>query len=229
MHKRMDISGIPALVWGEPSEEVCLCVHGKLSCKEAAEGIAQIESARGIQTLSFDLPQHGERKHEHRRCDIWNGIYDLTLVGDYAFANWRKVSLYACSLGAFFSLHAYAERRFEKCLFQSPVLDMEYLIRQMFSWFGISEEQLKAAREIETPIDLMSWDYFQYVLAHPITRWNTPTSILYGMKDDLQSLEVIQSFANRFGCRVTLAENSEHPFMKETDLPIVRRWLEEHL
>lgn len=229
MHKRMDISGIPALVWGEPSEEVCLCVHGKLSCKEAAEGIAQIESARGIQTLSFDLPQHGERKHEHRRCDIWNGIHDLTLVGDYAFANWRKVSLYACSLGAFFSLHAYAERRFEKCLFQSPVLDMEYLIRQMFSWFGISEEQLKAAREIETPIDLMSWDYFQYVLAHPITRWNTPTSILYGMKDDLQSLEVIQSFANRFGCRVTLAENSEHPFMKETDLPIVRRWLEEHL
>lgn len=229
MHKRMDISGIPALVWGEPSEEVCLCVHGKLSCKEAAEGIAQIESARRIQTLSFDLPQHGERKHEHRRCDIWNGIHDLTLVGDYTFANWRKVSLYACSLGAFFSLHAYAERRFEKCLFQSPVLDMEYLIRQMFSWFGISEEQLKAAREIETPIDLMSWDYFQYVLAHPITRWNTPTSILYGMKDDLQSLEVIQSFANRFGCRVTLAENSEHPFMKETDLPIVRRWLEEHL
>ena len=229
MAERTQIEGIPALIWGEPSDRVCLCVHGKMSCKEAAENIGRILSGRGCQTLSFDLPQHGERQGEARRCDIWNGVADLTTVGDYVFDRWKNVTLYACSLGAYFSLHAYADRPFQKAFFQSPVLDMEFLIRQMFLWFGISEERLRQEQEIDTPIDLMTWAYFQYVLAHPVTRWNPPTSILYGGKDHLQSLEVIEQFARRFGAAVTLSPHSEHPFMKESDEAIVQRWLEENL
>lgn len=226
---RVDIGGIPALIWGEPSDRVYLCVHGKMSSKESAEGIARFAAQKGCQTISFDLPQHGERKDEPHRCDIWNGIHDLSIISDYVFRRWKDVSLYACSLGAYFSLHACQERSFRKCLFQSPILDMEYLIRQMFLWFGITEERLAQEKEINTPIDLMSWDYYQYVLAHPVTRWDSPTSILYGGKDGLQSLTVIRDFATRFGCEITLSENSEHPFMKESDFPIVDQWLRDHL
>lgn len=226
---RLDVGGLPALVWGEPSERVWLCVHGKMSSKESAEGIARIAAQRGLQTISFDLPQHGERKGEARRCDVWNGIHDLTVVGDYVFRRWKDVSLYACSLGAYFSLHAYRQRAFRNCLFQSPILDMEYLIRQMFHWFSITEERLAREKEIDTPIDLMSWDYFQYVLAHPIEQWDSPTDILYGGKDDLQSLDVVQRFADRFGSRITLSPDSEHPFMCEEDFPIVHQWLLDHL
>ena len=227
--QRITIAGIPALIWGEESEKVYLCVHGKMSNKESAAGIAALAAEEGYQTISFDLPQHGERKGEERRCDIWNGTEDLTRIGKYVFERWREVSLYACSLGAYFSLHAYRNRSFRRCLFQSPILDMEYLIRQMFLWFGITEEELSREKEIDTPIDLMSWDYFQYVLAHPIIRWNSPTHILYGGKDDLQSLAVIRNFADRFGCHVTLSENSQHPFMEEADFPIVDRWLKNNL
>ena len=227
--ERMEIAGIPALVWGEPSERVCLCVHGKMGSKEAAEGVARIAAEKDCQTISFDLPQHGERKGESRRCDIWNGIEDLSTVGEYVFKRWKRVSLYACSLGAYFSLHAYGKLPFEKCLFQSPILDMEHLIRRMFGWFDITEERLEREREIETPIDLMRWDYFRYVLEHPVEEWNPPTSILYGGRDEMQSMEVISRFASRFGCAVTVAENSEHPFMKETDFPIVDKWLREQL
>ena len=227
--ERIEIAGIPALVWGKASDKVYLCVHGKLSCKESAEGIAEIAAARGYQTISFDLPAHGERQTEDRRCDIWNGIHDLTLVADDVFRRWKQVSLYACSLGAYFSLHAYADRPFEKCLFQSPILDMEYLIRQMFRWFDISEERLAQETEINTPIDLMTWDYYQYVLAHPVKKWQIPTEILYGGKDDLQSLAVMQEFSRKFGCNLTLSENSRHPFMEEADLPIVQQWLHDHL
>lgn len=226
---RVEIGGIPALIWGEPSDRVYLCVHGKLSSKEAAEELAKIAAERGYQTISFDLPQHGERKCEPQRCDIWNGIRDLQIIGEYVFRRWREVSLYACSLGAYFSLHAYPERVFRRCLFQSPILDMEYLIRQMFLWFDISEERLEREKEIDTPIDLMTWDYFRYVLEHPVARWNAPTNILYGGRDDLQSYTVIQQFAGRFGCSVTLAENSEHPFMAEEDVLVVERWLRENL
>ena len=226
---RTNIGGIPVLIWGAQSDKVYLCVHGKMSSKESAEGIARIAAQRGYQTLSFDLPQHGERTGEAQRCDIWNGIHDLTIIADYVFRHWQEVSLYACSLGAYFSLHAYQGRSFKKCLFQSPILDMEYLIRRMFLWFGITEERLAREKAIDTPIDRMSWDYFQYVLEHPISEWNAPTSILYGGKDNLQSMAVIQEFASRFGSEVTLAQNSEHPFMSEDDLPIVNQWLYDHL
>ena len=58
------INGIPAIVWGEMSDKVWLCVHGKMSSKEAFESLAEIAEKKGYQTLSFDLPQHGDRKDE---------------------------------------------------------------------------------------------------------------------------------------------------------------------
>ena len=226
---RIEIGNIPTLVWGEKSDKVYLCVHGKMSSKEAAEGIARIAAEKGYQTVSFDLPGHGERINEDKRCDIWNGIHDLTVVGDHVFANWKEVSLYACSLGAYFSLNAYNTRKIKKCLFQSPILDMEHLIRQMMVWFDISEERLAREKEIMTPIDLMTWAYFQYVKEHPVQRWDPETHILFAGKDDLQSLQVMQDFAGRFGCTLTVSENSAHPFMAREDGPVVDRWLRDNL
>jgi len=226
---RMEINHIPALVWGEKSDKVYLCVHGKMSSKESAGEIAKIAEKRGYQTISFDLPGHGERQNEDKRCDIWNGIHDLTVIGDYVFTNWKEVSLYACSLGAYFCLNAYNERNIRKCLFQSPILDMEYLIKQMMEWFAISEERLEREKEIETPIDLMTWDYFQYVKAHPIQKWDMDTRILFAGKDNLQSLEIIQDFTNKHNCLLTISENSEHSFMAEGDGAIVEQWLEDNI
>lgn len=220
--ERIFIQGIPALVWGAPSEKVYLCVHGKMSSKESAEG-------QGYQTLSFDLPRHGERKDEEPPCDIWNGVDTLILVADYVFSKWQEVNLFACSLGAFFSLHAYPEYRFCKCLFQSPILDMEYLIGQMMLWFDVSEERLEQERQIDTPIDVLSWKYYRYVKAHPIGMWNHPTAILYAGRDDMQSREVVERFAGRFGCRLHVAENSRHPFMEAEDIPLVENWMRQNI
>lgn len=223
------IQGIPALIWGEPSEKVWLCVHGKMSDKESAEGIAKIAQSKGFQTLSFDLSQHGERKDHPDRCDIWNGIRDLTAVAEYIFSRWQDVNLYACSLGAFFSLHAYSKYPFRKALFQSPIVDMEYLIGQMMLWFGISGERLEQEQEIDTPIDVLSWKYYQYVKAHPIDNWPIPTHILFAGLDDLQSRNVMTAFTDRFGCQLTISEHSRHPFMDPADIPIVEKWLQEHI
>ena len=227
--QRVMIGNIPALIWGGESDRVWLCVHGKLSSKDAFEYLAEIAAEKGYQTISFDLPGHGERISEGERCDIWNGVRDLKIVGDYVFDRWKRVSLFGCSLGAFFSLHAYHERRFEECLFQSPILDMEYLIRQMMNWFGITEERLEREREIETPIDLMTWEYFQYVRNNPIRRWDTPASILFGEKDDLQTVHIMNDFVGRFGGQVTVSPDSEHPFMSMRDAAIAESWLRDNI
>ena len=222
---KINIGRIPAVIWGEKSDKVYIFVHGKMSCKESAELFAKIAEEKGYQTISFDLPAHGERQGEERKCDIWNGKEDLKEVGDYVFSKWAGISLFASSLGAFFSLHSYKDRKFENCLFQSPILDMEYLIHQMFVWFDVSESMLEEKREIETSIDILSWDYYTFVKENPIVKWNVPTYILYGLKDSLQSLKVMEDFTAKFHSVITVSENSKHPFMDESDALIVENWM----
>lgn len=227
--KRILINDIPAIIWGEQSEKIYIHVHGKLSRKEYADSFAEIAEKKGYQTLSFDLPEHGERAQSSYRCDIWNGMNDLASIADFAFLKWKEVSLFACSLGAYFSLNTYIDKPFEKCLFLSPMLDMEYMIRQMFEWYDVTEERLCKEKEISTPFDTLRWDYFQYVLNHPVSTWRIPTSILYGAKDNLQSIQIIQEFANTYKCELMVSENSEHPFMEADDVKIVANWLEANI
>lgn len=227
--QKIKIGNIPTIVWGEKSDRVYIHVHGKMSCKEYAESFAEIAEHKGYQTISFDLAEHGERNDNDYRCDIWNGIHDLSIIADYTFSNWKNVSLYASSLGAYFSLNTYADKNFAKCLFQSPVLSMEYLINQMLIWFDVTEERLCVEKEIATPIDTLRWDYYQYVKGHPIEKWSIPTSILYGGKDNLQSIDVIQEFVKAHSCKLTISKNSEHPFMENEDMKIVHEWLEENI
>lgn len=221
----LTIGAIPAIVWGAPSDKLYLFAHGKMSSKESAAPFAQIAAERGWQTLSFDLPDHGERAGSDERCDLFSGIRDLKAVGGYAFDRWKAFGLYGCSLGAFFSLHAYADRQFENCLFQSPIVDMEALIHQMFSWFGVTEKRLEREREIPTPIDTLSWDSYRYVHDHPILAWSSPTHILYAARDALQSRETIERFCQDHGCALTVSETSDHGFLTPEDQPIVDAWL----
>ena len=223
------IGKIPVIIWGAKSDKVYIYVHGKMSDKESAETFARIAENRGYQTISFDLPEHGERRSENYRCDIWNGISDLHRISFYTFADWKSVSLFACSLGVYFSLQAYKNITFEKCFFLSPIVNMEYLIKNMFQWFHVTEEMLCIKREILTPIDTLSWDYYQYVKKNPVTRWNSPTYILYGGKDNLQSLQVIENFAKSNSVSLTISEQSEHSFMENGDDKIIKSWICDNL
>ena len=218
------LGDIPAILWGEDSNRVYVHVHGKMSRKEYAESFAAIAETKGYQTLSFDLPEHGERT-DSKRCDVWDGVSDLRTISDYAFANWERVSLYACSIGAYFSLNAYNTMPFEKALFQSPIVDMEWLVKNMMLWSGVTEAELESKKEIPSPVDTLRWDYYQYIISHPITQWNIPTAILYGGKDNLQPEESVRAFAEKFGCSLSVSENSAHPFMAQSDARIVENWL----
>ena len=228
MRNRIDISGIPAILWGEPSDRLYLFVHGKMSSKEAAASLAPIAAEKGYQTLSFDLAQHGERTDE-AKLDVFSGIHDLNTAADYAFSQWKHISLYACSIGAYFSLQAYANRSFEKSLFQSPIADMGYLVGKMMQWFRVTLEELEKKGIIDTPIDPLRWDYYQYIHSHPVEKWPIPTAILYGGKDELQSLAVMEAFCQRFHGKLTVSPDSEHPFMGPGDGQIVENWLRKNI
>ena len=129
----ISIGLIPAMLWGEPSDKLILAVHGNLSSKTDVpiEILAQEATSLGFQVLSFDLPEHGERKNEPESCNPQTYKRDLSAVLAYSKLQFPEISLFACSMGAYFSLLTYENEAFHKCLFLSPVVDMLHIIQNM--------------------------------------------------------------------------------------------------
>ena len=125
------VQEIPAVLYGDSSESLFLYIHGKMGCKEEAARFAEIVCPKGYQVLSIDLPGHGERTVEMERFVPWEVVPELQAVYGFAQQRWKKIGLYANSIGAYFSLLAFREHKLEKSLFVSPILDMEKLIQKM--------------------------------------------------------------------------------------------------
>ncbi|WP_341479880.1 alpha/beta hydrolase [Anaerofilum hominis] len=230
--KTFEIGGIPALLWGPGAERLILAVHGSHSHKAdvPVRLLAECAVPRGYQVLSFDLPQHGERAQgpapfEQRVC-----VEELAAVVRYAGKRWLRLSLFGNSLGAWFSLAACRDEPLEQALFLSPVVDMRRLIENMMAWAGVTPQRLRAERKIPTGFgETLCWDEYCYACRHPAGPWRVPTAILYGGKDDLCEQEVVQAFAQRFGCALTTVPWAPHYFHTPQELDALRGWFAEKL
>lgn len=228
--KHILLQEIPAILYGDRSESLFLYIHGKMGCKEEAAHFAEIVCPKGYQVLSIDLPGHGKRTGEMERFVPREVVPELQAVYGFAQRRWKKISLYANSIGAYFSLLAFRESKLEKSLFVSPILDMEKLIRDMMGWAGVTREQLHQAREIPTAFgETLSWRYLTYAAEHRITKWDSPTAILYAGQDHLTARETVDDFARRFGCTITVMENGEHWFHTEEQMAVLDTWLRKEL
>lgn len=230
--KNLLIENIPAIIWGEKSPKLFVAVHGNMSSKSDTPIVILAEEvvSLGYQVLSFDLPQHGHRKDEPTLCKVQNCVYDFYKVLDFAKAYSTEINLFACSMGAYFSLLAYKDVSIKQSLFLSPVVDMSRIIDNMMTWFKISKDQLKAEQVISTPVgQTLYWDYYCYVKENPITYWTSPTAILYGKEDNLCEFDVVSSFANKFDCALEVMDRGEHYFHTPEQLNFFRQWLKKHL
>lgn len=231
------IQGIPSVLWGGPSDQVIIGIHGNMSSKTdiPMELLARHCTARGFQLLTFDLPQHGDRKAEKRLCDAKNCVEDVTAVMEYAGARWEKTSLFANSMGAYFCMTALAGMEPgvsspEICLFLSPIVDMKQLIEHMLEWAGIPLKRLEAEGEITSASgQVFYWDYYCYTADHPVTAWDVPTHILCGSSDVLSGPEVNAAFAERFHCGLEVLPGGEHFFHTDIQLGAYEDWLKRHL
>jgi len=232
LKNRVKINNIPAVLWGMESEKVVIAVHGNMSNKEDVpiEIFAENACNKGYQVLSFDLPEHGDRKSESTLCKVQFCVNDLLEVMEYADSRWSKISLFANSMGAYFSLLAYKDMPLEKAWFLSPVVDMRRIIENMMLWFQISEEDLKREQTISTPIGQnLYWDYYSYVIEHPIEKWRVPTCILYGSKDELCEYDTISKFADQFSCKLRIENDAEHYFYNKEQLETLEDWLQQEI
>lgn len=226
--KIVKIKDIPAIIWGKSCESLYLYVHGQGGNKEEAEYFAETVEKNGFQVLSFDLPKHGERLNEDKSFEPWNVIPELTMLMEFSQEYWKHISLFANSIGAWFSMLSFGKSSLESCLFISPVLDMKQLIIKMMSWANVTEDCLKQKQIIPTTFgQTLSWKYWKFVLAHPITTWNVPTSILYGKNDSLIEYESITQFANDFHCDLLIMEHGEHWFHTKEQIAFMCEWVKQ--
>ncbi len=218
---RTNINGIPAVIYGAESGNVYIYVHGMKGRKEDAESFSHIAEINGFQTLSFDLPGHGERDGNITPSPF-NTIPEIEAVDDFARSRWENISLYAVSIGAWFSLVYFHDKPLRKALLVSPVVSMKNLIGRMITNAGITPEILRAKKII--PEKNLSWDYYSFAAEHDITRWEIDTRIIYPENDNITPRFEIESFAEKFGCDLSVVPDAVHWLHTESDLKFLREW-----
>lgn len=176
--------------------------------------------------MSIDLPEYGDRQQEEDRFNPWCVVPELNMILQHMQQHFKIIGLRATSIGAWFAMQSFTGLEFEKCLFVSPVLDMKKLIRNMMLWAEVSEERLKD--ELLIPTDLgetLSLKYYEYAKAHPITKWQCPTYILYADKDNMTSRNTVDYFVERFDSMLTVMKNGEHWFHTPEQLDVLNQWV----
>ena len=183
----------------------------------------------------------GPSESEHykplfRCCDVigldyktfspWKTGKEINAAVKKLKTEYESIILIANSIGAFCSMNAEIDSLIEKAYFISPIVDMEKLITDMMAWANVTEDDLKRRGVICTDFgEDLSWDYLCYVRDHPI-RWNCPTAILYGSRDDLTSYDTISTFLEMHSANLTIMENGEHWFHTEEQMKFLDKWIQ---
>ena len=155
----------------------------------------------------------------------WEAKIEFSKFYDECSQGYDSVILIANSIGAFFSMNALVDKKIEKAFFISPIVNMEKLILNMMMWENVTEDELKAKKEIKTDFgEVLSWDYFCYVKNNPIY-WGITTYILYGENDNMTSFETIKEFAEKINATVTVMKNGEHWFHTREQIKFLDNWI----
>lgn len=228
-HKYFTIGNIPAMVYGGDSDRAFLFIHGLCGSKADAESFAQIAVPLGYQVLAADLPEHGGRTDGVKLLP-WEVLPELKRVMEHAKGQWRDISVRSTSIGAWFSLLAFAGEDIKRCLMVSPLLDMENMISNMMKQAGVTEQQLESAGEIPCADgQTLSWKYLCWARENPVRALCENTSIFYATGDELIPRSVIDSFVSKNGCRLTILEGGQHWIHTKEDTAVLSKWERECL
>lgn len=155
----------------------------------------------------------------------WEVKEEFPALFDTLCGRYDSVIVVANSIGAFLAMNALQNKKIEKALFISPVVDMEKLIGDMMGWAGVTEAELCDRKEIATEFgETLSWEYLCYVRENPVD-WKIPTNILFGTKDNLTSYDTMSRFADKIGAVLTIMKNGEHWFHTKEQMEFLDDWL----
>ena len=155
----------------------------------------------------------------------WDFQKEFSNFIDDICTKYKKISIIANSIGAYFTMISLSNKDIEKVFFISPIVDMEKLIIDMMILQNITEEELYKKKEIKTSFgETLSWEYLTFVRKNPI-EWNVPTYILYSEKDNITSYETILNFVNKTKANLTIMRDGEHWFHTDEQMKFLDNWI----
>ena len=194
-------------------KNVVIYIHGKYGTAEEAEYYRKFFNETDI--IGFEYTSEYPWDFQKEFSNFIENIY----------AKYKKISIIANSIGAYFTMLSLINKNIEKAFFISPIVDMEKLITDMMVSENITEEELYKKKEIKTSFgEILSWDYLTFARKNPI-EWNIPTYILYGENDDLTSYETILNFTNKSKANLTIMKGGEHWFHTDEQIEFLNNWI----
>ena len=194
-------------------KNVVIYIHGKYGTVEEAEYYKKFFNEADI--IGFEYTSEYP----------WDFQKEFSNFIDNIYIKYKKISIIANSIGAYFTMLSLTNKNIEKAFFISPIVDMEKLITDMMFLENITEEELYKKKKIKTSFgEILSWDYLTFVRKNPI-EWNVPTYILYGEKDNLTSYETILNFTNKSKANLTIMKGGEHWFHTDEQIEFLNNWI----
>ena len=194
-------------------KNVVIYIHGKYGTVEEAEYYKKFFNEADI--IGFEYTSEYPWDFQKEFSNFIENIY----------AKYKKISIIANSIGAYFTMLSLTNKNIEKAFFISPIVDMEKLITDMMFLENITEEELYKKKKIKTSFgETLSWDYLTFARKNPI-EWNIPTYILYGENDDLTSYETILNFTNKSKANLTIMKGGEHWFHTDEQIEFLNNWI----
>ena len=194
-------------------KNVVIYIHGKYGTAKEAEYYKKFFNEADI--IGFEYTSEYP----------WDFQKEFSNFIDNIYIKYKKISIIANSIGAYFTMLSLTNKNIEKAFFISPIVDMEKLITDMMVSENITEEELYKKKEIKTSFgEILSWDYLTFARKNPI-EWNIPTYILYGEKDDLTSYETILNFTNKSKANLTIMKGGEHWFHTDEQIEFLNNWI----
>ena len=194
-------------------ENAVIYIHGKYGTAEEGEHYKKFFNKADI--IGFEYTSEYP----------WDFQKEFSNFIDNIYTKYKKISIIANSIGAYFTMLSLTNKNIEKAFFISPIVDMEKLIVDMMLSENIKEEELHKKKKIKTSFgETLSWDYLTFARKNPI-EWNIPTYILYGENDDLTSYETILNFTNKSKANLTIMKGGEHWFHTDEQIEFLNNWI----
>ena len=194
-------------------KNVVIYIHGKYGTAEETEYYRKFFNEADI--IGFEYTSEYP----------WDFQKEFSNFIDNIYIKYKKISIIANSIGAYFTMLSLTNKNIEKAFFIFPIVDMEKLIIDMMLSENIKEEELHKKKEIKTSFgEILSWKYLTFVRKNPI-EWNIPTYILYGENDDLTSYETILNFTNKSKANLTIMKGGEHWFHTDEQIEFLDNWI----
>lgn len=194
-------------------KQLVIYIHGKGGDPGEAEHYKPL--FEGSDVIGFDYVSNDPQSAKKEFSEYF----------DKVSAGYDSVILIANSIGALFAMSSLSEKKIDRALLISPIVDMERLISDMMMWAGVTEEELSERGEISTEFgEVLSYKYLCYVRDNPVM-WSVPTYILYGERDNLTAFETISEFAGRINAPLTVMKDGEHWFHTEEQMKFLDEWV----